>query len=503
MDLAKEQSIKYKETTEQPIVSFCISSFRRYKVLEELIQEILSVPTDKIEVAVCDDKSLDGSIEEIRKISDSRLKVYVNDENVGSSLNIHDSLEKGNGKYLFYINERDNVDKFKIEKLVEILEELDKKKVAFAQCHVTGGNAEIYHIFEAGRESLLQFSCRIDHPTGYIFKRDVWEKITNKRILFENQDYGDYPITMVCAIMAKKHKGALIYGDICDLQRRRIDFVKEKSRFHEKRKDKRLWYMPEVIFRELQIGQKFLKKIGIEKNIREQILLERYREYLSLCVTNYKKMIMDPACTAHYNFYPRQDFPHVFTTSMINGIKLFSKTFLLCTAQNSELVSQINKATQLEYVCYFRRVLEDELHLKRKTAKKLRKKEYEIVKREAVLNTYERWVDKFIKKQTISEYLLRKGYCHVAIYGMGRIGKHLLREFKDSDIKLDYIIDQKIGKTAKYYRDVPCFDNESDLPNTDIIIVTISGESEEIISKLRKKVKWPVKSINDILFVLE
>ncbi len=487
-----------KEIADRPVVSFCIATFQRYEILEELIREILSVQTEKMEVVVSDDRSLDGSIEKIKEIKDNRLKIYVNEKNVGSSLNIHDSLDRGSGRYLFYVNDRDNVDSFKIEKLIEILEELEKEEVAFAQCDNWIGDTEKYRIFHEGKESLLMFACRIAHPTGYIFKRDVWKRIRGRRRFFEKQNYGDYPITMIGSIMARKYKGALIYGDICDLKRHRMDFTVMKSGYYKKRKDKRLWYTPEVIFREIEIGQKFLKKLGVQKDIREQILVDRYIDYLPWCVTKYKDMIKDPACTAHYNFYPHQDFLHVFVTSISNGIKLWSKIVLLSASENKQLISKINEASQREFKRYFESVLEDYLHVKGK----LKEKDCEIAKREVVLNTYESWVDALISKKKISEYLLKNGYHHVAIYGMGRIGRHLWKEFLSSDVCVDYIIDQKISKYSKYYEGVPCFAIESELPRVDIIIVTVSGK-DEIIHELRKKVKWTIRSINDILFVLK
>lgn len=503
VDLAREQSIAKKGMTERPTISFCIATFQRYEVLKELVEEILSVQTDQIEVVVSDDRSLDGSAEKIRKIKDSRLKVFVNEKNVGSSLNIHDSLDRGNGRYLFYVNDRDNVDSFKIETLIKILEELEEKNVALARCYGTYGNAEKYHIFNAGKESMIQFACRIDHPTGYIFKRDIWKKIKNKRVLFENQNYGDYPITQVCAIMAKRYKGALIYGDICDLQRRRVDFLKEKSGYYKNRKDKRLWYTPEVMFRELQICEKFLKKIDAQEDIREQIVKDRYTEYLSWCVTGYRDKIADPVCTAHYNFYPKQDFFHVFTGSVQNGIKLWNKIFFLCLKENRRLIPQIRKASQREYEHYFRGVLRDDLHISGRMEKKIEEKDCEIVKREAVLNTYEKWVEMLIKNKMISTYLSSHGYHHAAIYGMGRIGKHLWKEFHSSDVSIDFVIDKKISEQAEYYGDVRCFAPESEFPCTDIIIVTVPGEAGQVINQLRKKVRCPVKSIDDILFVLQ
>lgn len=486
---------------ESPIVSFCIATFQRYEILEELIHEILSVQSDKIEVVVCDDKSTDGSIDKIKKINDRRLRIFVNKENVGSSLNIHESLDKGNGKYLFYVNDRDNVDPFKIKKLLEIIEELHKKNVAFAKCHITGGNAEKYHIFKGGKEALLQFSCRIDHPTGYIFKRDIWKIIKNKRLLFENENFGDYPITQICAIMAKNYSGALIYGDICDLKRRRVNFQKIKSGYYIKRKDKRLWYTPEVIYRELVIGQKFLKKIGVCRDIREQILLDRYTEYLSWCVTNYKDKITDPVCTAHYNFYPYQDFFHVFAFSIWNGIKLWGRTYGYCAFNGRKLCLQINRLLWKEYEKYFAYILKSNVFTKWKLLEDYRNKDEEIHKREEALRIYERWMDASIDKKSVSDYLLKNGYNHVGIYGMGRVGSQLWKEFRNSKIQVDYIVDKKMGKKTQYYEDIPCLDLESEIPSTDIIIVTISSQIESVVSELRKKVKCQIRTINDILFV--
>lgn len=484
------------------IVSFCIATFQRYEVLVELIQEILLVDSDKFEVIVCDDKSLDTSVMKLKGIRDDRLKIYVNEENVGSLLNIHDALSKGQGKYLFYINDRDNVDNFKIRKLIEILEDFEKKNIAFAKCVPGQCGVEKYHIFKEGEESLVEFACRMDHPTGFIFKKDVWDKIENKRRLFENQKYGDYVITQVCAIMAKKYKGALIYGDICDLKRHRIDFSEVKSGYYNKRKDKRLWYTPEVIFRELKIGQKFLQRLGIKKNIKNQILIERYTEYLFWCVSGYKDMITDPACTAHYGIYPSKNVYRTFIISFYNGIKLWGNTSLICLMADQKVRKTINIVTIQE----FRRLIEDFLlnnmpgFCKRKI--EIKQKDGDIYKRESALNTYERWIYSMINGDKISNYLMSNDYRRVAIYGMGRLGKQLFEEFDKTSISIEYIIDQKMAEHIRKYESVPCFTMSEKLPFAELIIVTVPSEEKDIITQLRKKTKGQIKSINDILFVM-
>lgn len=482
---------------DMPIVSFCIATYQRYEVLNELIQEILSVDTDEIEVVVCDNKSEDGSIEKISKIEDGRLKIFINETNVGSSLNVHESLDKGNGEYLFYVNDRDNVDKFKINKLIEILKCLKKEDVAFAKCLNVKNEIEPYRIYEGGKDALVMFACKVDHPTGYIFRRDKWHEIQNRRRYFEDQKYGDYPITEICAILAKNQKGALVYGDICDWNRRRIDFSKVKSGYYNNRIDKRLWFTPEVLYRELKIGYYFLKKIEVSEEIRNQILVERYKVYLYWCVSGYKTMISDPANTDHYNFYPLQDFWHVFMTSILNGKKLwFNTSSLINDKQTSSLINEI---TRKEYASYFQIVYKDKFchGVNKKSAK-----DTEIFNREEVLKTYERWVNELLKNKMISEYLLENNYCHVAIYGMGRIGKQLFKEFQLTEIYVDYVIDRNMSKSCLYYENVPCYNLSPNLPYVDVIIVTVSSEAEKILIELRDKVKWKAISINDILFVM-
>jgi len=483
------------------LVSFCIATFQRCAILVELVQEILSVYSDKIEVVICDDHSQDDSVERLRQIQDSRLKIFVNQNNLGSLPNMCEALEKGEGEYLFYVNDRDNVDPFKIKTLLEILECLKNDNVAYAKCIPEQYGKQRYCIFKEGEEALTEFACAIDHPTGFIFKREIWHKIKKRKSLFEDQKYGDFSITLICAIMARNYKGAVIYGDICNLKRRRLDFAVEKSGYYLKRNDKRLWYSPEVIYRELRIGQKFLKQIGVSDQIRRKVLVDRYIRYLPLCTTRYKELIADPLHTVHYNFYPEQDFIHVFTKSMLNGLKLWFHTKRLC-ADDSKTCVSIDQATRCEYRKLLQNTYMALIPFEKNYQKEHKKEDAEIRKREMLLDTYERWVDKLILGEKIVQFFIKNGYHKVAIYGMGRIGKHLFTEFKHSDIEVVYVIDQNISRYTNYYEGVPCYSIDSTLPYVHMVIVTVSSAAEEIKEDLYKRVPYQIESMNDILFVL-
>lgn len=331
-------------------VSFCISSYNRYETLNELILKLLSVNSNRFDVVVCDDCSQDGTVEKIKEIKDQRLKIYVNQSNVGGPANIYHSLDCGDGKYLFYINECDNVNSRKVKKLISIIDQLEEKNVAFAQCYSNMDTLFDYEIFKAGEETLLEFACKIVHPTGYIFSRKIWHSVPKRSIFFEKECYGDYGLTLVSAIISLKYKGAKIYGDICDVKRRRIDFSKEKSRYYQKKKDQRLWYFPDVQWRELMIAYKFLKRINIRESIIENLLQKRYEEALYRIVIGYKDIISDPRNTIHYNMEVPQNSIIVKLKSLKNGLFLWGKMIKFCfLCKKKKLFKMINVDTMQIY----------------------------------------------------------------------------------------------------------------------------------------------------------
>lgn len=335
------------------VVSFCIATFRRYDILRELLTEILSVDNDQFEVVVCDDCSADGSINRIKQIQDRRLRIYINNTNVGSMQNIYEALSKGRGKYLFYINDRDNVDCFKIKELIDLLNELEKKEVAFIKC-AGFMKTEKYQIFYSGKDAILEFACRVAHPTGYIYLKSAWDEIENLNLFFEKQYDSDYPASMVCAVMALKYNGAYLYGDICDVSRKRIDFTTVKSGYYLKRKDKRIWYSPEVQWRELVFGYGFLKRLHVQEEILEEFLFQRYGEYLKRVLIQYKNIVSKPENTVHYKLKISRNSLNICIKALQNGLYMWTRMYIFCKSnKKTDLLKKINKNTRLNYTDYF------------------------------------------------------------------------------------------------------------------------------------------------------
>ena len=97
----------------------------------------------------------------------------------------------------------------------------------------------------------------------------------------------------------------------------------------------------------------------------------------------------------------------------------------------------------------------------------------------------------------IEEYFLNQGYTHIAIYGMGDVGKILLNELDGGNIQIAYVVDKSevsLGDRVRLIKPNQSFDK------VDLIVVTAIGDFENICRMISQKVQCPILSIEDIVF---
>lgn len=99
--------------------------------------------------------------------------------------------------------------------------------------------------------------------------------------------------------------------------------------------------------------------------------------------------------------------------------------------------------------------------------------------------------------KNLAEYLIKNGYANIAIYGMSYAGESLLREFKNSDVKVKYGIDKRADGI---YSEINIMSPNDILENVDAVIVTSVFFMDEIEAMLSQKVSCPILSLNDILY---
>ncbi|WP_313340230.1 glycoside hydrolase family 99-like domain-containing protein [Lacrimispora sp.] len=107
-----------------------------------------------------------------------------------------------------------------------------------------------------------------------------------------------------------------------------------------------------------------------------------------------------------------------------------------------------------------------------------------------------RWLQLKEENKNLSKYFMDHGYYRIAIYGLGVMGKHLIEELKNTEIRLLYAIDRN---PQLIYPDFEIRSVDDDFPRTDAIVVTATFEYDVIWNELKKKVDYPIVSLAHVL----
>lgn len=130
--------------------------------------------------------------------------------------------------------------------------------------------------------------------------------------------------------------------------------------------------------------------------------------------------------------------------------------------------------------------------------KKIEQQRRFVEKYESLFQLMCRWTKNIQEEQNIAEWFEKCDYRHIAIYGMGVVGRCMMRELEGSKIVIDYVIDLKekcdMGSLTVYKpTDI--------LPEVDCIIVTPIANFDEIEDVLRLKLNCPIISLEDVIYV--
>lgn len=98
---------------------------------------------------------------------------------------------------------------------------------------------------------------------------------------------------------------------------------------------------------------------------------------------------------------------------------------------------------------------------------------------------------------TCKAILEKKGYRNCAIYGIGKIGRELIRELEFDEFTIQYCIDNYTATDCKY----PVYREKDDLPPVDVIIVAIKKGGDTICQKLKTIIPYDVIYYEELEFI--
>jgi len=102
----------------QPLVSVAICTYNGKKYIKAQLDSILGQTYEDLEIIICDDLSSDTTLEILRSYADSRIKIHVNETNLGLELNFLNAISLCHGEYIALSDQDDVWAKNKIEQLV-------------------------------------------------------------------------------------------------------------------------------------------------------------------------------------------------------------------------------------------------------------------------------------------------------------------------------------------------------------------------------------------------
>ena len=174
----------------EPLVSVCIPAYNNAGYIRETIDSILNQTYHNIELVVVDDNSKDNTLDVIRSVKDSRVKVYHNEENLGMVGNWNKCLSLTSGEYIKLICADDMLDQNAIEIEARAMQqhptvnlvESDTRLVEVNGKKVAKKSLLIQNFFGAPvnnmiRKSALEKVGYFDESFTYILDFDMWVRL--------------------------------------------------------------------------------------------------------------------------------------------------------------------------------------------------------------------------------------------------------------------------------------------------------------------------------------
>ena len=165
-----------------PLVSVLMTAYNREKYIADAIESVLNSTYKNWELIIVDDRSTDKTVEIAQKYAqqDSRIRVYVNDKNLGDYPNRNRAASYARGKYLKYVDADDMIYPYGLEQLVYYMEQFPD--AGYGLCSLPQDRERIYPFALSPREAYRRHYIEdkwIFHkaPLSSIIRRTAFEAV--------------------------------------------------------------------------------------------------------------------------------------------------------------------------------------------------------------------------------------------------------------------------------------------------------------------------------------
>lgn len=220
--------------SQEPLISVLMTSYNRERYIGSAIESVLSSTYHNWELLIVDDGSTDNTIAIARSYEDGdkRIKVYVNEKNLGDYPNRNKAASLARGKYVKYVDSDDMIYSHGLEHLVTYMERFPN--AGYGLCTIPQDDKQIFPFelspSEAYRRHYFQQALFVKAPLSAIIRRSVFEEsggFKNKRMVGDFEMWHrlslHYPVVLMPQgiIWYRKHDGQ----EMTDYDNYRMDYV--------------------------------------------------------------------------------------------------------------------------------------------------------------------------------------------------------------------------------------------------------------------------------------
>ena len=161
-----------------PLVSILMTTYNRKNYVAEAIESFLNCKYPHLELIIVDDNSTDDTASIAQKYEqiDKRIKLFVNENNLGQFINRNKAASYASGEYILYL---DSDDKILPEGLLQCMNAMLDYPDADAGMYwpYSAGKAFLMSSKEIITEHFLKRQVLVNPPGCIILKKKFFEKI--------------------------------------------------------------------------------------------------------------------------------------------------------------------------------------------------------------------------------------------------------------------------------------------------------------------------------------
>ncbi|HMH23186.1 MAG TPA: glycosyltransferase family A protein [Puia sp.] len=182
--------------SDKPLVSILMTAYNREKYIKEAIESVLASSYTDFELIICDDRSTDNTVSIAREYValDRRVKLFINEANLGDYFNRNKAASHALGKYIKYLDSDDTIYPYSLQIMVEEMEKFPDVSFAFNANEIQDPEMA-YPVLYTSRQAYMTHYFSIGGlfyagPGGTIIRKSSFDKIgpfSGKRFISDGE----------------------------------------------------------------------------------------------------------------------------------------------------------------------------------------------------------------------------------------------------------------------------------------------------------------------------